>query len=235
MMPFRVLHYLCGMLNSYMKQNPNTLLPAVYTLVFYHGEQTPYPYSLSLEDCFDDPLKLIPDMVTKPLRLIDVNQLSDKELKQQEWVGPMALAMKHIRQANLNPYAIDILASLPWALDSIQEREMLDLLLKYLLRGGNIKDVNVFMKQHAEQLSRPVRRAVMTAAEQLEAIGLEKGMQKGLEKGKQQGRQEGLQQGELEKAKDIALKMLNEGIDAAFISKITGLSSADIERLKNGI
>jgi predicted transposase/invertase (TIGR01784 family) len=60
-------------------------------------------------------------------------------------------------------------------------------------------------------------------------------MQKGLEKGKQQGRQEGLQQGELEKAKDIALKMLNEGIDTAFISKITDLSPADIERLKNGI
>jgi hypothetical protein len=127
----------------------------------------------------------------------------------------MALAMKHIRQANLTPYAIDILASLPWALDSIKEREMLDLLLKYLLRGGYIKYINVFMKQHAEQLSRPVRRAVMTAAEQLEAIGLEKG--------------------ELKKANDIALKMLNEGIDTAFISKITDLSPADIERLKHGI
>ena len=52
----------------------------------------------------------------------------------------------------------------------------------------------------------------MTFAEKME----ERGIQKGMQKGKQ----------------DIALRMLNEGVELAFISKVTDFSQADLKRLQ---
>ena len=64
----------------------------------------------------------------------------------------------------------------------------------------------------------------MTFAEKMEERGIQKGMQKGKQEGKQEGKIEGKQ--------DIALRMLNEGVELAFISKVTDLSLADLKRLQ---
>ena len=60
----------------------------------------------------------------------------------------------------------------------------------------------------------------MTFAEKMEERGIQKGMQKGKQEGKIEGKQ------------DIALRMLNEGVEIAFISKVTDLSLADLKRLQ---
>ena len=44
------------------------------------------------------------------------------------------------------------------------------------------------------------------------------------EKGRQEGRQE--------KTNELALKMLEENVETAFITKVTGLTATDIEHLK---
>ena len=79
----------------------------------------------------------------------------------------------------------------------------------------------------------------MTFAEKMEERGIQKGMQKGIQKGKLEGILEGeargKQEGKTEGKKDIALKMLNEGIELAFISKVTDLSLADLKRLQEKI
>ena len=224
MLAFRVHHYLFGMLYNHRKQYPGCLLPAVYTLVFYHGEDTPYPYSLNLLDCFDDPLKLMQDVLYQPVPLIDVNQLSDEELKQQQWVGPMALALKHIREAGMTPYAMDILNALPWSMSDLEAVELLQLLLSYLLKVGKIEDINTFVEVGSEQLPKPVRSEMMTAAEALE----ERGIQKGKLEGKLEGIQEGIQEG----VEKVVLAMLEVGTELAFIAKMTGLPEVDIERLR---
>ena len=43
-------------------------------------------------------------------------------------------------------------------------------------------------------------------------------------------KEEGLQKGR----QSVALKMLQEGVDIAFVSKVTGLSKEEIEKLTNG-
>ena len=55
--------------------------------------------------------------------------------------------------------------------------------------------------------------------------GMEKGMQKGMEKGMEKGRAEGME--------EVALNMLKSKFKLSVISKITGLSEAEIEKLKN--
>jgi len=63
------------------------------------------------------------------------------------------------------------------------------------------------------------------------AEGLEKGMAEGLEKGLEKGLAEGLEKGEKKKAIDIAKKLL-EILDAETIAEKTGLSIAEIEKIK---
>ncbi len=155
------------------------------------------------------PLNIMDDVFQRPLSLIDVNQLSDEELLQQKWVGPVSMAFKHIRAENIKPYAMAIFEALTrWPLDHPETVELLKLLLNYLFDVGNINDVDAFIEVDMNRLSGPIRSEVMTIAEKLR----EEGEQKGLEK--------------------AALMMLREGVEIAFIAKVTNLSVADIERLK---
>ena len=66
----------------------------------------------------------------------------------------------------------------------------------------------------------------------------EQGMEKGMEKGKVTGIAEGMEKGKVagiaEGMQAVALSMLKAQADIAFISKITGLSEEEINKLKNG-
>ena len=236
MMAFRIHQYLFGLLSNYRKQHPDKLLPAVYALVFYHGETTPYPYSLSLQSCFDDPLNIMSEVLYQDITLVDVNQLPDEVLKKQQWIGPVTSALKYIRQQEMAPFALEILSSLQWSMDKYEAQEMLELLLNYLFNAGNIEDIDSFVESSIEQLSSPIRSEMMTFAEKMEERGIQKGMQKGIQKGKLEGILEGeargKQEGKTEGKKDIALKMLNEGVELAFISKVTDFSLAELKRLQ---
>ena len=68
----------------------------------------------------------------------------------------------------------------------------------------------------------------MTFAEQMEQRGIQKGIHQGKQQGKQEGKAKGIEQGK----QDIALRMLNEGVELAFIAKVTDLSLADLKRLQ---
>ena len=59
-------------------------------------------------------------------------------------------------------------------------------------------------------------------------IGMKEGMEKGMEKGREEGRAEGMNLRSLE----IARKMLANGMDAATVMEITGLSESQLQQLK---
>ncbi len=133
----------------------------------------------------------------------------------------MSMAFKHIRAENITPYAMAIFEALTrWPLDHPETVELLKLLLNYLFNVGNINDVDAFIEVDMNRLSGPIRSEVMTIAEKLREKGMQEWEQKGEHKGEQKG---------LEKA---ALMMLREGVEMAFIAKVTSLSVADIERLQ---
>ncbi len=52
------------------------------------------------------------------------------------------------------------------------------------------------------------------------------------EKLEEQGKLKGKLEGKLEGIQEVAVKMLREGADIAFITKVTDLSVEDIEQLK---
>ena len=214
MLPLRVHHYLFNLLHRYYKEHPKEPLPAVYALAFYHGEATPYPYSLDLFDCFNDPLTLMPQVIGQPLPLIDVNQLSDEQLAQQQWIGPMLESLKYIRQADMTPYTINILDHIRWPLAESAAKELLRSLLYYLLNAGNIANINDILHS-TDRISQPVRGEIMSLAEKLRAEGHEAGREEGREAERQA----------------MAKAMLAEEADPAFVVKVTGLTMEQVESL----
>ena len=61
--------------------------------------------------------------------------------------------------------------------------------------------------------------------------GIKKGKEEGIKEGIKEGIEQGIEQGEINKAKSIALKLKNMNMDNKEITKITGLSLEDIEKI----
>ena len=62
--------------------------------------------------------------------------------------------------------------------------------------------------------------------------GLAEGMEKGLAEGMEKGLAEGMEKGMNKRSLEIARKMLADGMDAATVMEITGLSAEEILLLK---
>ena len=71
--------------------------------------------------------------------------------------------------------------------------------------------------------------------DQIKAYAMKDGYNEGIEKGMEKGHAEGLEEGALNKQKEIVINMLNKKMDIKTISDITGLSTDEIERLKEEI
>ena len=62
--------------------------------------------------------------------------------------------------------------------------------------------------------------------------GLAEGMEKGLAEGIEKGLAEGMEKGMNKRSLEIARKMLANGMDAATVMEITGLSESQLQQLK---
>ena len=81
--------------------------------------------------------------------------------------------------------------------------------------------------KHLEELSRDKELFYKALSRENSEIAFDLNKQGWIEEGREEGRETN--------KKSIALKMLKEGLDEAFISKITNLSEAEIIKLKNQI
>ena len=218
----------CYPVSSVPTNQTNDKLPAVYALVFYHGKQTPYPYSMNLGDSFYDPLNIMQGMFPVPIPLVDVNQISDDDLKQQQLLGIVTSALKHSRAPDVASYMIVDMKRLAEIKESMDLNDGVALNLSntysnYMFIVGNINNVEQFIED-IQQLPEPIRGEFMTAAEKLQAMGEVKGLRKGREEGREEGLEEGLEK--------VAINSLKEGVDPQFVARITGLELAVILKLK---
>ena len=87
--------------------------------------------------------------------------------------------------------------------------------LNYFLAVGNTEDLAQFI-QNGLHLPEPIRGEFMTIAEQLQAMGEELGEK----------------QGESKRNKEIAVNLLKEGTEPAFVTRMTGLDMNMVLELK---
>ncbi len=221
-MPARVGHYMFSLFSRQLRELEGDLLPAAYCMVFYHGD--PYPYSMHLADCFNDPLGLMQNLFGEPIPLIDVNELPEEQLRQQQQIGMLAQLMKHIRDADISPILIELLSCFEGVSATDQVKlDFLRSLLEYALAAGQTNDA------HLDSVLEQVNESATHFGDKNTATIAELLRQRGLKEGIERGRQEGLVAGKLETAK----AMMEKGFDTAQIAKITGLTIDQVESLKH--
>ncbi len=106
LMPFRLLRYALAAMQQHLSQGHDTL-PLVVPLLFYHGQRSPYPYTLRWLDGFADVIQA-EKLYNAPLPLVDLTVIPDEDIKTHRRVALLELVQKHIRTRNMLELAQDI-------------------------------------------------------------------------------------------------------------------------------
>lgn len=204
-MPFRMLRYSVAAMQRHLEQHKT--LPLVIPVLFYHGESSPYPYSMNWLDCFENPA-LAAKIYTKPFPLVDITVVDDNEIMNHRRMAALTLLMKHIRHRDM----MELLDKLPQVMVEISD-EQVRVLIHYIVNAGDSVSPE-FMRALAERLPQHEDK-LMTIAERLE----------------QKGRQEGRMEGALEKALAIACQLQKMGMTPEQIKQATGLSDDELKKI----
>jgi predicted transposase/invertase (TIGR01784 family) len=205
MLAFRMLQYTVALMEQDLAEG-NDQLPVVITVGLYAGDETPYPYSVDIYDCFAEP-DLARELMFKALQLIDLTIINQEELTHH---GKADLLEILLKQAISRDF-------LSWVKSN---QELVTRLLSrfygysgvvYILDRDDKNDPKELME--AMIAAAPDKKElVMTAAQKL--------------------REQGMQQGIEENKITIAKTMLKKDCEISFIQEITGLSTQTIEKLK---
>ncbi|TLY47051.1 MAG: transposase [Gammaproteobacteria bacterium] len=193
-------------------------LPIILPFCIYHGEKSPYPYSTSLYDCFDDS-EFAKEIAFRPFKLIDLTVLSDEEIKTHGLVGLMEMLFKHQRDKNFLSIMRKLLES-QFVQNIIKQLNISYLtdMLNYIVNTSQ-DDSEPKAAQHLiEELIKafpeePARKTIMTFAQQL--------------------KQEGLQQGREEERYEMAKNLLAEGLSLDLVKKVTKLPDLVLTKLED--
>lgn len=220
-MAFRQLRYAVAAMQRHLEAG-NKKLPLVIPVLFYHGSRSPYPFSTRWLDCFSHP-EQAEKVYTNGFPLVDVTVIDDDEIMHHRRMAALTLLMKHIRQRDM----MELLDRLPRVMVEWISPEQVRVLINYIVNAGEAPAPE-FMRALAERLPQH-EDELMTIAQQLEQIGVEKGIKIGEEKGIKLGRQEGRTEGERKAALKIARSLLKMGMPHESVLEATGLTEDDLK------
>ncbi len=209
-MAFRMLRYSLDVMQRHLDAK-NKQLPIVIPLLFYHGEATPYPYSLRWFDEFSDP-DLAKRLYSQPFPLVDITVIPDSEIMRHRRIATLELLQKHIRLRDLSEQTAPLAALLTMG---YTDKDRLLAILNYMLHTGTAENPEKLIQELSQRTSHH-EGTLMTIAEYLE----QKGWTRGVEEGQQKGRSE--------EARRIALAMLDEGFNVQQASKLTGVAETEL-------
>lgn len=214
-MAFRLMRYAIAAMQRHLDAGHDTL-PLVIPILFYQGRRSPYPWAMNWLEDFTDP-QLACQIYSHDFTLVDITTIPDDDIMQHRSMAALTLIQKHIRQRDL-AQLLDKLASL-LIMEHI-DRQQVVALVNYMLQTSETQNAIVFLRKLAQRVPRHGDE-LMTMAEQLENIGL----MKGIEKGKQAG--------EREATLKIARAMLENGLEEQAIVKMTGIAIEELRQLQH--
>ena len=218
-MAFRLMRYAIAAMQRHLEAGHNTL-PLVIPILFYHGRESPYPYSMNWLDNFTDPI-LATHLYSEDFPLVDITVIPDDDIMRHRSMAALTLIQKHIRQRDLTRL-LDKLTGL-LTQNHISGQQVIAL-VNYMLQAGEAQDARTLLYEMAQRAPQ-YGDELMTLAEQLRQEGRIEGMQ--------QGMQQGIQTGEREASRKIARAMLEKGIATADIIEMTGVSAEELPSLQH--
>ncbi|MEM1243297.1 MAG: hypothetical protein AAGG80_00585 [Pseudomonadota bacterium] len=115
----------------------------------------------------------------------------------------------------------------------------IEILLTYLINETKVEDSTTVLEEVSQSMLSKTGAKMKTMADALKKmgfdVGLQQGMQQGMEQGMHQGKRQGLLQARKEtanKINQIAKGMVNLGMQAEQIVKLTGLSLQEVQKLQ---
>ncbi len=218
MLPLRVCRYEIDVMQGHLDKGHDEL-PEVTSLIFYRGRTSPYPYSADILDHFENPgQKRRGDFPKIPI-IIDVSAIPDEEIRTHGSIALLETLQKYIKVKDLCDFAQDIVTGLDHHPLSKDRKKKV---FHYMLSEGNCADFDQFYKM-IYQYSSKTGEDMMSVAQQLK--------QEGWEEGQREGQQKGVQQEKFA----VLNKMLEEGLPAELITKITGLPQDDFHALMKNL
>ena len=214
-MALRIQAYLMDFFEHCVKQGAKQL-PPVVCCVFYHGTQSPYPYSCDFLDLFEDKA-WAKRQLQSPFHLIDLTQKSDDELLNHGKASILEVLQKNIRTRDIR-LALDKLRQHGCFSLDVEFGDYLKFVVKYIIQEGDAPNKQALIQSLSEALPEQERH-IMTIAQQL----IQEGREQGLEQGVRQGSQQSLQQ--------VARRMLDKGVSKEEIKIFTLLSTEEIDDL----
>ncbi|EOT9540766.1 Rpn family recombination-promoting nuclease/putative transposase [Escherichia coli] len=177
-MALRMMHYVLAIMYRHLKTHNQA--PVVIPVLFYHGEPSPYPYSLNWLDCLDclDDPALGRELYGegKPPRVIDVGLLDDEGIRHYQQMAALMLLMKVRQRKGDLMTQLDFLSQL---LQIQGTHDQVVVLLNYMVKACDSASPE-FIRVMAEHLPR-YEDDIMTIAERLRQEEREKALEKMLE------------------------------------------------------
>jgi predicted transposase/invertase (TIGR01784 family) len=147
-MAFRLMRYAIAAMQNHLDAGHNTL-PLVVPMLFYHGIDTPYPFSLCWLDEFDNPT-LARQLYLSAFPLVDITVVPDEEIMQHRRIALLELIQKHIRQRDLMGL-VDKLAAL-LVTGSANDSQLKALFNYLLIQHGHKPRFGRFMRKLAQRV-----------------------------------------------------------------------------------
>ena len=212
--------------NSIYQEDQSGDILAVIPILFYHGEK-PYQWETSFKKGYFGryfskiPVFIQENMIDYNLIVFDTNNpkiqrfFKDKKIKTR---GALSALQRIWSLKKGIPEILELFASFS-GLPEKQKKDQLVGLSNYLNKARGIS---------SDLLKKVEKRAIK------EGILKKGGYMNFTEEIKKEAKLEGWQKGQKEGIKGVILKMLQKKTDISFISEVTGLSTKEIKKLKNG-
>jgi len=217
-MAFRLMRYAVAVMQRHLDAG-HRHLPLVIPLLFYHGKQRPWPFSMRWTALFSEP-DLAARLYSAPFPLVDVTVIADSEIARHRSMAALTLLQKHIRQRDLTGLFERLVTLM---LQHSLTRKQRLALINYIIQAGEAPQAVRFIEQLAQRMPQQ-KEELMTIAEQLRQIGREEGLNEGRDKGRHEGQREA--------RLAIARNMLARGIDPTLVQEVTGLTAADLRQIR---
>lgn len=212
-MPFRLLIYIILIMKFYFKQSGGEILPLVYPIVYYSG-RSKWNCSTDIKDLINAPRDLVEQVWMQPFRLEQAVDIQPQEIAKHPFSGTLSWVMANIKLRNFIQQLERALLPHLQKIAQFHDIQFMKDIFWYII---NISDINE--SQYRDFIEKNFTPEV----------GLEMGLL--AEQLMQKGEQKGIQK---ERTK-TAQKLLAEGCDPEFVAKITGLSMAEVVKLKRKI
>lgn len=223
LMPLRIMKYQLAIIQKYLDTHKKaTKLPIVAAMVFYNGEDSPYPYTLDIADIFADS-ETYKKFPLGTFQLVDLTVTEDAKILQHGKLALLEIVMKHIRERDFKRVINPITVAIKFWQDKELDHSLLSGIFHYIMIARETEDVKQLI-EHINQELPDLKENIMTYADEL----IKKGEQKGIQLGKQEGIQLGKQEAKLEMAREL----LKVGANYEMILATTHLTMEELLKLQ---